>query len=488
MARLARENATSGKRILLVDDQEDYRLATQSLLTRQGHEVLTAPGGREALAILRQQHIDLVLLDYFMPGGLTGKQVVEAIRKFDAHIQIILQTGYSGEIPPREMMRRLNIQGYHDKADGPEKLLLWVDVGLKTAYVVQMLYRSRQGLKYILDVTPELHKIQTLDHLLQGILLQIAGLLGTVNSFLAVVPHEHSLSNVFLAMLDGEANLQIEVATGKFKNQRSLESCLESAQIEAIHEILKKIEIKFAVDYTVIPLVVGEAVLGVIFLEQCVNDNHDIEILQIFANQAAVAIQNTRLYAIATNDKLTGVYVRSFFEQCMLRELHTSFRQQYPISLIMIYLDGLKRINDAAGHLAGDKALAIMGKVLRNVTRATDFIGRYGGDEFILFLPNTPVEYVHIAIERIQAALSGEQIKGASGSIPVQCSIGACGIAAHTFEAAIIPRPLPNSYFNKMAKTLIAETDRMLYQAKQNSRSCFEIGNNLKWIDFKDNN
>jgi two-component system cell cycle response regulator len=186
MTRLTQPKAASGKRILLVDDQDDYRMATHSRLIREGHEVITAPGGREALSILRQQHIDLVLLDYFMPGGLTGEQVVEEIRKFNDHIQIILQTGYSGEYPPREMMRRLDIQGYHDKSDGPEKLLLWVDVGLKAAYVVEMLYKSRQGLKYILDVTPELHKIQTLDHLLQGILFQIAGLLGTANSFLAM--------------------------------------------------------------------------------------------------------------------------------------------------------------------------------------------------------------------------------------------------------------------------------------------------------------
>jgi two-component system cell cycle response regulator len=490
MARLTQQAAPSGKRILLVDDQDDYRLVTHSLLTRQGHEVITAPGGREALSILRQQHIDLILLDYFMPGGLTGEQVVEEIRKFNDYIQIILQTGYSGEFPPREMMRRLNIQGYHDKTDGPEKLLLWVDAGLKAADEVQMLSRSRQGLKYILDATPKLHKIQTLEHLLQGILSQVTDLLGTVNSFLAVAeekrlsPLQQSMPNAFLAMLEEGTNLQIRAATGKFSNQRSPENCLEAAKLGDIHEALTKMEIIATGDYTIIPLVVGEAVLGIIFLEKYINNKQDVEILQIFANQAAVAIQNTRLYAIATNDKLTGVYVRNFFEQCLLRELHTCLRQQHPLSLIMLDLDDLKQINDTAGHLAGDSALAIMGKVLRNVTRATDLVGRYGGDEFIVLLPNTSLEYVHIAVERIQADLSAEHVEGAFGSIPVKCSIGACGIEACDFGVDALHRPVPASYYNEIAKVLIERADQMLYQAKQNGRACFMIGNSLKWKDI----
>jgi diguanylate cyclase (GGDEF)-like protein len=490
MARLTQSKAASGNRILLVDDQDDYRIATHSLLTRQGHEVITAPGGREALSVLRQQFFDLVLLDYFMPGGLTGEQVIEEIRRFNKHVQIILQTGYSGEFPPREMLRRLDIQGYHDKSDGPEKLLLWVDAGLKVAHAVQMLYKSRQGLKYILNVTPELHKIQTLDHLLQGILLQITGLLGTANSFLAVLPEENSINqanpdcDALLAMLKEGTDLQISVATGKFSNKRSLESCLDNAKIEAIYTVLKRMEIKYTNDYTIIPLTVGEAVLGLIFLEKRIDNEQDLEIIQIFANQAAVAIQNTGLYAIATNDKLTGVYVRNFFTQCLLRELHSCFRQRCPISLIMVDLDGLKQINDTAGHLAGDTALSIIGKVLRKVTRANDLVGRYGGDEFIILLPNTPIENVYIAAQRIQAGLADQNLTGAFGSIPIRCSIGACGIAAPEYEEVNASHPSSNSYYTKIAQVLIAGADQMLSQAKQNGRSCYAIGNNLKWSEF----
>ena len=68
-----------------------------------------------------------------MPG-ITGDEVVAQLRQFNTHVQVILQTGYASEQLPREMLRRLDIQGYHDKSEGPEKLLLWADVGLKAAY------------------------------------------------------------------------------------------------------------------------------------------------------------------------------------------------------------------------------------------------------------------------------------------------------------------------------------------------------------------
>src|SRR6185436_4775491 len=177
------------------------------LLEREGHQVIPAANGLEALTLLRKQSVDLMLLDYFMPG-MTGEEVVLQLRQFNKLVQVILQTGYASERPPRELLRRLDIQGYYDKSEGPDKLLLWTEVGLKIAYSVQLLHKNRQGLSYILAVTPDMHKIQPLDDLLSGILWQLAGLLGAVNSFLAVLPKEESpppapaSPDSFLAMVD----------------------------------------------------------------------------------------------------------------------------------------------------------------------------------------------------------------------------------------------------------------------------------------------
>lgn len=116
--------------ILVVDDQTDTLESVRLLLEREGHRVLTAASGAHALDILGREKIHLALVDYLMPR-MRGDDLVLRIREIDPTIQVILQTGYAGERPPREMLRRLDIHGYHDKAEGPEKLLLWVDVALK---------------------------------------------------------------------------------------------------------------------------------------------------------------------------------------------------------------------------------------------------------------------------------------------------------------------------------------------------------------------
>ena len=176
MARKYRVRASSGYTIVLADDDPDYLEATRLLLESEGHEVRCARSGPEALTLLRGGQAHLLLLDYFMPG-MTGEEVVVALRTFDPHIQVILQTAYASEHPPREMLRRLDIQGYYDKSEGPDRLLLWTDAGLKAASVVQRLYQSRQSLRFILDATPSMHKIQPVADLAGGLLGQLASLI-----------------------------------------------------------------------------------------------------------------------------------------------------------------------------------------------------------------------------------------------------------------------------------------------------------------------
>jgi signal transduction histidine kinase len=125
-----RQNKSSGRTILVVDDQVETLSAARALLEHEGHRVLTASSGAEALALLAHEPTQLALVDYFMPV-MNGEELISRIRERDSLIQIVLHTGYAGEKPPREMLRRLAIQGFHDKSDGPERLLLSVDGFLK---------------------------------------------------------------------------------------------------------------------------------------------------------------------------------------------------------------------------------------------------------------------------------------------------------------------------------------------------------------------
>ncbi|NLY88412.1 MAG: diguanylate cyclase [Firmicutes bacterium] len=471
MARIKQKTAPSGMRILLIDDQQDYLESTIAILQREGHEVLGVTSGEEGLELLKKEHFDLLLVDYYMPGGMTGEEVVNELRHFNRYTQVILQTGYAGEHPPREMLKKLDIQGYHDKTDGPEKLLMWVEIGLKTARTLQLLSKSKSGLKYILDITPELHKIQQIQDICQGILYQIAGLVGIVNTFIATAQiaagAEPSLQlDGFVATFE-DSRLVIQAATGKFSRGKETTEYFSEDELEKLFAVLREKQIHINKEKTIIPLVIGEESLGCIYLDQPVHAPQDVELLQVFANQAALAIQNATLYEMATLDPLTGVFVRRVFDRWLLRDLRTNFRDQTTLTLLMIDVDGLKTINDSAGHLVGDRALAAVGRVLMKATRATDFVSRYGGDEFAILLSNTPVERAEKIAERILQLLRKEVIEDKGKRYPLRASIGICSIKPHVFKKEELPTQNLTAYFKNAAELLIKKADEMLYVSKR---------------------
>jgi signal transduction histidine kinase len=164
---MARKTATSlpGHRILVVDDQPEVLHSVRSLLERRGHEVLTAADGATALELFKSHDVHLLLVDYYMPT-MNGEALVREIRRFDPYVQIILQTGYAGEKPASRMMAELDIQGYHDKADGPDKLLLWIEVGLK-AHRLTCAVRERERVQQEL-VANVSHELRTPLHVIGG--------------------------------------------------------------------------------------------------------------------------------------------------------------------------------------------------------------------------------------------------------------------------------------------------------------------------------
>lgn len=466
MARKRLTPARSGRSVLIVDDNPEYLEAARRVVQRDGHEVIAADSGAAGLEILRARDVDLVLVDFLMPS-MTGDAFVRALREFRPSTQVILQTGYASEHPPRELLRSLDIQGFHDKSDGPDKLALWVDVGLKTAFTVQLLTKSRLGLRYILDATPSLHRIQPLSDLLQGILLQTAGLLGATDSFVASIrPHDAHADDGFLAMAQEEGELRVRAATGRFAIDARVDESLEPARLAPVLRALSGGGVVTIDGSTIAPLRVAGRVLGVVYLDEPIRDPHDTELVEVFANQAAVAIHNVALYEMAALDGLSGVATRRFFEQSVQRELRGASRSGSPLGLLVIDVDQMKHLNDRWGHLVGDRALAAIGATLRAIVRSTDIAGRIGGDEFAVLLPSTDESGVRLVMDRMRDALAQVVLRHETRVVPVAASVGGAVLTAATVPGEVLRRDAP-ACFERTARALFEQADRSMYEHKR---------------------
>ena len=486
MARKHRAIEASGYTIALVDDDSDYLEATRLLLESEGHIVLTAVDGDDALTLLRQKPVDLLLLDYFMPK-MTGEQVVEQLRTFDTGTQVILQTGYANERPPREMLRRLDIQGYYDKSEGPDRLLLWADAGLKAADAIGRLARSRKGLKDILEVAPTLHRIQPLADLYEDVVEHIARLINARRAVLAVFrdilapDRRMAAGEKLVGTLDGDSLLMVSYSTKSSEVSTSKTAALDAAISEELILALKTGQTIRREQETVVPLCVGDVVLGGLWLEHPPLREETQELLQLFANQATVAIQNMLLYEMAALDPLTGVHARRFFESWMRREVRTAFRSQHPVALLLLDMDGLKTINDTAGHWAGDQALAAVGKVLRQATRENDVVGRFGGDEFAVVFPQTDADGARRVADRLLAMLRETNVRGPKGDIGLSASLGLATLPSYHLPAVGFERPIPVEYFQGMVEALLQSADEALYVAKSSGKSQLCTAEAINW-------
>src|SRR3989338_2884674 len=150
--------------------------------------------------------------------------------------------------------------------------------------------------------------------------------------------------------------------------------------------------------------------------------NHDVKMLTLVANQVALAMANARLYTqtreLSVTDELTGVFNRRHFAQVLQLEWKRAVRFKRELSLLMIDVDYFKRYNDTYGHLKGDEALKEIGKILIANLREVDTVARFGGEEFIVLLPDTDKRGAQAVAEKLRHLVQ-EKIEAITISVGV---------------------------------------------------------------------
>jgi len=195
-------------------------------------------------------------------------------------------------------------------------------------------------------------------------------------------------------------------------------------------EILKELSISYP-GLISIPLHLGERYLGVLNLvmaPDAVFTGDEIRLLQTVGDQMSAAIERARLYEnaelLATIDSLTSLFTRRHFFQLSQYEFDRAARYQYPVTILMIDIDYFKRVNDIYGHLIGDQVLQQISQCFRTILRASDIVGRYGGEEFVVLMPETNLANGRVIAERLRSLVTDHPFMTDKGEVSITISIG----------------------------------------------------------------
>jgi diguanylate cyclase (GGDEF)-like protein len=235
--------------------------------------------------------------------------------------------------------------------------------------------------------------------------------------------------------------------------------------------LIRKSQRAFAENYKtnnciIAPLICQERVVGVLNLADKIKGegfgSEDIALIELFSQLVGASIGNVKLFERiqhqATKDGLTGLANHKRFYEILEKELWRSRRYGGQISLIMVDIDNLKKINDAYGHRAGDKVIRQISTKIRECIRQIDTAARYGGDEFAVILPNTSLSDATVAAERMLNTVSNSPITWKKEQIEVSISVG-----LGQYDADVSP------------EDVTSRSDQALYTAKQAGKNTVRI-------------
>jgi len=444
-------------RILVVDDVEANVRLLEAKLSAEYYEVLTAYDGPTALAIAASEKPDIVLLDVMMPG-MDGFQVCRRLKDDPEtrHIPVVLVTALDG--------RADRISGLEAGAD--EFLTKPIDDMMLFARV-----RSLTRLKMVIDELREREASGRRMGVIAGAASRLGGSGGRI---LIVDDHERQAQRVFselaiehrpvvetgpekaLMAAKGPVDLVIVNAAA-----RSFDGLRFAAQLRS-DESTRHIPILAIVDFDERPRLVKALEIGVNDILPKPIDPQEL------AARARTQIRRKRYtdylrdnldhsLELAVTCPLTGLHNRRYMNGQLDALVKRAALGGEPVAALLIDIDHFKKINDGYGHDVGDEVLREFAVRLASNVRAIDLPCRYGGEEFVVVMPDTRLEDAHRIAERIRLHVAGApfRVMGGRELLTVTISIG----VAATLGAADRP------------EALLKRADEAVYEAKASGRN-----------------
>ncbi len=424
------------RKILITDDTPSFREMVAAEFDLKDYDLIFAENGLAGYQAARKHHPDLITMDIEMPV-MDGYKACELIRHDpgteDIPIIFVTTLGEEKDIE----------KGFH--AGAIEYFVKPFDAGTLGTFVRDLFVKieSHRTIPIaVLDHRKTSLKITQFAFLKHGFQTSAFSTLPELKEQFGVgYEPELLLFNIDLPEISFEAALKELLLLRPHLPILAVTD--ENRKAKIIHALKAG-----AVDYVLAPFVEEELISR--------SETH-IRLHQLIRKLSSV---NERLRELSVTDPLTGLFNRGYLNRMLKAEIKKLSRREEWLSCIMIDIDHFKDINDTYGHIAGDFVLKELAEIMKKQSRESDIVTRYGGEEFLLLLPQTDPEGAVILAEKIRTATEKKQFQTGNLTISVSISCGVHGIR------------------NFMeGRNLIQYADEALYRAKETGRNrtiCYE--------------
>ena len=423
----------AGEKILLADDDQPLRETLQEFLAEQGYAVTAAADGHEAMAAMKQQEFALAILDLMLPG-YSGLDLLSHLKAHTPDTEVILFTGHAG-LDSAVQALRLGAYDYLVKADlRLADLKTLVDralerrhLALENRELVENISKAQEEL--ISRRARELNQVRQIAETLAGPLSWDQLVRGLVNLIWESLP----LEVLGLQLHGPEAKLPLSA----FRRRPDVPEATDQTFQDLLQGQLSP-DSATPPAGTPLPAMLWERIqVGNVTLAAGAGRHEPLtpeeaELFRIFMLQGEAGIKNLVLFdqvkSMAIRDALTGLYNYGYFKEALHYEVEKSRRYKVPLSLLFLDIDNFKQVNDTLGHLKGDKILRQVAAILKQGIRQADLLCRYGGDEFVMLLSQTPPDQAMVSAERLRQRIAQSSLNRMEQRCKVTVSIGVAGL------------------------------------------------------------